>query len=61
MNTLRSRLALVAGLCVFLFGTVAYAAFPTILAVGATSHPELIGGTATLTALYLVAPGEVGA
>ena len=61
-NPLRSRLALAVGLgIVILFGTVAYAAFPTILGVGTTPHSELIGGPATLTARYLVTPPlEVG-
>jgi quercetin dioxygenase-like cupin family protein len=53
---------LAAGLGVVLFGTVAYAATATILAVGITPHSELIGGPATLTARHLVTPpGEVGA
>jgi len=62
-NPLRNRLALAVGLLVVtLFGTVAYAAFPTILASGTTPHSELIGGPATLTARHLVTPaGEVGA
>jgi hypothetical protein len=62
-NPLRNRLALAVGLvAVVLCGAVAYAATPTILAVGITPHSELIGGPARLTARHLVTPvGEVGA
>jgi quercetin dioxygenase-like cupin family protein len=60
-NHLRNKLVLVVGLSiVILFGVIAYAATPNILAVGTIPHSEFFDGPATVTVRTLtIRPGEV--